>query len=76
MVKELAETENIVNWVRVYLAEERLSTQDVKLQFNSELVEINDYAVITNWPDGFCDFSAETAFRIIRATRKRLANKM
>ncbi|MEK4006411.1 hypothetical protein [Paenibacillus sp. FSL H3-0333] len=69
-------TENIVSWVRVYLAEEKLSTQDVRLQFDGKNIEINDYAVITNWPDGFCDFSEETAFRIIRATRKRRANKM
>jgi hypothetical protein len=69
-------TENIVSWVRVYLAEGKLSTQDVKLQFNDNDIVINYFAVIAEWPSGFCDYSEETAFRIIRATRKRRANKM
>lgn len=69
-------TENIISWIRVYIAEGKLSIKDVKLQFNGKDIEINEYAVISEWPDGFCDYGEENSARILRATHKRKANEI
>ncbi|MFF2531340.1 hypothetical protein ACFVS2_20770 [Brevibacillus sp. NPDC058079] len=71
-------TENVISFVRVMVAESKVSHTDVQIQYNGENLEMNEYAVFKKWAKGFCDFNNENATRIIKAQnakRKSRRNK-
>lgn len=66
-------TENLISWIRVYVAEGKLSNEKVQLQFEGDNVIMNEFAVIKEWKNGFCDYSEDHAIRILQSTINKRA---
>jgi hypothetical protein len=50
-------TQNAIDRIRLAVASEELSLDDVEIRFEDEPVNMNKYGAISPWPEGFCETS-------------------
>ena len=58
-------TETLINAVRVAIAEGKIKPEDVAFKFNGEILHVNEYGALENWPRGFCDANLVLSERIL-----------
>lgn len=65
-------SELIVHFFRLRAVEGKIEPDKIEFRFGEEVVGLNEYGRIDNWPKGFCDIAGNTLFQIIDgANRKR-----
>jgi predicted ATPase len=58
-------SELIINYLRVAIAEGKITPDDVTLRFNGETLTINPDGTLPHWPKGFCDRFMDSMDRIV-----------
>lgn len=68
-------TENVFNGVRLAIVLGLISHDCVEFRFKGEVIAVNEYGAIKDWPVGFCDYNTDTASTILTcAMAKRRRN--
>jgi hypothetical protein len=68
-------SETIINEFRLRVAEGKLPHDELIFEFLGKPFQMNEYAVIKDWPEGFCDYCDKQTVGIVQASmQKRLAN--
>jgi hypothetical protein len=64
-------TDNVIYRVRAGIAEGDFDHSRVTFVFEGKSFQTNQYGMIDDWPDGFCDFQGTMCERILEADVKR-----
>ncbi len=67
---------NIIERVRVGIAEGELPFDQVTFVFNGQMFQANKYGAVYDWPTGWCDQGGKHAQRILNAAHKRRMAEM
>ena len=65
-------TENIFTRIRYEIVSGNIDEKDIVFVFNDEILPVNRFGAIMNWPNGFCDVNINLSESILR---KALAKK-
>lgn len=57
--------EMIITMFRVAVKEKLISSSEIELRFNGEVLTIDRFGRIENWPKGFCDYNDDFLNRIL-----------
>lgn len=64
----------VVDYARLMVVQGKIS--DLVIDWNGQIIEVNKYGAIPNWPDGFCNEAVDVASEILRlAMEKRKAER-
>lgn len=73
-IEELQETEtlelqvstsNVIKAVTLAIVQDKLVHSDIQFMFNEQLISVNEFGVIQDWPDGFADIEAKMCEELI-----------
>lgn len=57
--------EMIITMFRVAVKEGLISSSEIELQFNGDVLRIDQFGRIENWPKGFCDYNYDFLTRLL-----------
>lgn len=66
--------ENVITAVRAMKLTGRI-TCNVQIMFEGEILPINEYCNLSEWPKGFCNYADNWSFEIVGAQMKMSRNK-
>lgn len=59
-------TTSIFHRIRLGIVRDEISHEDYQFEFDGEIIDINEYGAITNWPEGFLEDVARLFEQILR----------
>ena len=68
-------TENAISRIRLAIVRGELPLEDVEIQFEGQPVVVNEWGVILDWPEGFCDVTANLAEQILTTMMNKVYQK-
>lgn len=57
--------EMLITMFRVAVKEGLISSSEIEIRFNGEVLVINQFGRIENWPRGFCDYNDDFLNRLL-----------
>lgn len=63
-------TSNFIEAVRCLICDDVIPHDQVQFSFNGELLKPTAYSSLPHWPKGFCDYSMNWSYRVVKARPK------